>query len=825
MGNQAVGRALHDPAAAHGLARSPAAGQAARGAPLAPELRTFFGARFGQDLGDVRVHRGPQAERAAEAAGAAAYTVGRDVVFGRGSYAPDTLAGRRLIAHELAHAVQQRPGGEGQGAAETPALEAAAERASRAALPGAGTVAVQGRAPAGMARTPRSLSGSMDVEHATLWEVETEIREIENALRFSGVSVSAADVRHLNEELARLKDRRDQLYGGLGGWSDFAPAFNREFAEILHVFDTTPAAAGTTHAKSPTGPALTPGDLHGLFTPAQRDKIKDFIATRQIPERLFDGTDLGHTTAQQRLLISAHILANGTYRPGSFEQRVHAHMCWHWVQIVHHYAGATPGSGDIAQGVMGSFDPLGGAVLGTGKPVSIWHGERVRVPDLPAQEEADNVGPLPEGSKQAEAARAEAEANPTAPSNYHRQKEFPFERFNELRAGDWVWYYNANASGGGGHSVIFSHWGVDPVTLPDGTRYRMAWVYSQPNPDRGGRWHSALLGDRYAENPDPKRRWEPIVPVTHVTRVGADAAPAATAADIAPGPGGKAATLIANQNEAFIKAKEKALKGTMDRAKLRQWLRDRNLDFMMAAAHHLTADQVRLVREANQSDDLEALVRLNQRMRALANNVKLLDAGTAKQNEGVDKRYAEAKTKADAARGKAVAEISTIDAELATLKTETAARQQQRAGLDVDPQIKRLLEDWNRLGTRISAAKTSAERDTLRAERKKKQDEIAAARALKAAQAAPLRALDRELRTLTGRATALEAKRAAQVKARDAADDKLPYGLVHPGTSGKEKAGTTGKLADLTPAPDWKTLITPAPPPPAAPAAPAKKKP
>lgn len=63
------------------------------------------GQRF--DLGHVRVHTGPQAAASAEALDAHAYTVGNHVVFGRGQYAPDTSAGRNLLAHELTHVAQQ----------------------------------------------------------------------------------------------------------------------------------------------------------------------------------------------------------------------------------------------------------------------------------------------------------------------------------------------------------------------------------------------------------------------------------------------------------------------------------------------------------------------------------------------------------------------------------------------------------------------------------------------------------------------------------------------------------------------------------------------
>ena len=80
------------------------------GEPLAPDARAYMEPRFGRGFGDVRVHTGPAAAESANSVGAAAYAVGRDVVFGAGRYRPETIAGRRLLAHELAHVAQHAGG-------------------------------------------------------------------------------------------------------------------------------------------------------------------------------------------------------------------------------------------------------------------------------------------------------------------------------------------------------------------------------------------------------------------------------------------------------------------------------------------------------------------------------------------------------------------------------------------------------------------------------------------------------------------------------------------------------------------------------------------
>ena len=72
--------------------------------------RAFMQPRFGREFGDVRVHTDETAARSAAAVRAQAYTVGRDIVFSAGQFAPQTPVGRRLLAHELTHVVQQDGG-------------------------------------------------------------------------------------------------------------------------------------------------------------------------------------------------------------------------------------------------------------------------------------------------------------------------------------------------------------------------------------------------------------------------------------------------------------------------------------------------------------------------------------------------------------------------------------------------------------------------------------------------------------------------------------------------------------------------------------------
>jgi hypothetical protein len=80
---------------------------ASPGRPLEPALRQDMEPRFGHDFSRVRVHSGAAAEQSAQGVNAKAYTMGRNIVFGTGGFAPSTHEGRRLLAHELTHVVQQ----------------------------------------------------------------------------------------------------------------------------------------------------------------------------------------------------------------------------------------------------------------------------------------------------------------------------------------------------------------------------------------------------------------------------------------------------------------------------------------------------------------------------------------------------------------------------------------------------------------------------------------------------------------------------------------------------------------------------------------------
>ena len=127
------------------------------GLPLDMATRTFMEPRFGHDFGKVRVHADDRAAESAQAVNALAYTAGRHVVFAAGSYRPESDEGKRLLAHELAHVVQQGPR---EGAAVTSVSpfaspqEAEAARAAAGALSSHTLRATANMPGAGLARQP-----------------------------------------------------------------------------------------------------------------------------------------------------------------------------------------------------------------------------------------------------------------------------------------------------------------------------------------------------------------------------------------------------------------------------------------------------------------------------------------------------------------------------------------------------------------------------------------------------------------------------------------------------------------------------------------------
>ena len=120
------------PPLVHQVLRSP-------GQPLAKDDLAFFTSRFGFDFSRVRIHNDRTAAESAHSVNALAYTAGSDIAFADGQYQPGTESGRRLIAHELTHVVQQGSAARTRGDATLGVQRDNAGNALRRVHPGART--------------------------------------------------------------------------------------------------------------------------------------------------------------------------------------------------------------------------------------------------------------------------------------------------------------------------------------------------------------------------------------------------------------------------------------------------------------------------------------------------------------------------------------------------------------------------------------------------------------------------------------------------------------------------------------------------------------
>jgi hypothetical protein len=117
MGNRDLSRAIAQMREGEGIlpgglvhpdVEAAIAAASGRGSQLHAGVAEHVGGAYDQSLGDVRVHHDDHAAALSRAVSARAFTLGSDIFFGAGEYRPETAGGRELLAHELAHVVQQR---------------------------------------------------------------------------------------------------------------------------------------------------------------------------------------------------------------------------------------------------------------------------------------------------------------------------------------------------------------------------------------------------------------------------------------------------------------------------------------------------------------------------------------------------------------------------------------------------------------------------------------------------------------------------------------------------------------------------------------------
>ncbi len=187
-----------------------------------------MGPLFQHDLSRVRVHTGGLADTSARAVNATAYTVGHDIVFAANQYSPGTPEGKKLIAHELSHTIQQRKGNTST-SLDLNAAENEADQASERIVSGR-EATIGPPTPKQLARKEReepfSLNRSFNVGSETPEALEAELRRIVLWLEaHPGSSLERTRLEGIRDQIIATLKRLDQAAGrtSVAGVVDIRP--------------------------------------------------------------------------------------------------------------------------------------------------------------------------------------------------------------------------------------------------------------------------------------------------------------------------------------------------------------------------------------------------------------------------------------------------------------------------------------------------------------------------------------------------------------------------------------------------------------------------
>ena len=195
--------------------------RSANGQPLDSGVRGAMEAQLGAGFGEVRVHADGQAAASAELLAAKAYTFGRHIVFGSGYYAPGTPSGSHLLAHELAHVVQQQRGGQSPSLVTDGPHEREATDAANAVVAGNPSVPVRGATGVGIARAPKDQD-----EKSRLRSMQRDDRRYDER------------DRKLRDEERRAERDRGKVRSSLRAEGGAAGQIDREISRRMRSMDT-----------------------------------------------------------------------------------------------------------------------------------------------------------------------------------------------------------------------------------------------------------------------------------------------------------------------------------------------------------------------------------------------------------------------------------------------------------------------------------------------------------------------------------------------------------------------------------------------------------
>jgi hypothetical protein len=247
------------------------------GRPLEGATRSRMERGFGASFSDVRIHDDTRGAAAAARSSARAFAVGQDIAFGHGEYRPGTLVGDAIIAHELAHTLQQKQarGGELLTSARESALDATADRAALSVLTGKRASGLLGRSGLALQRCdggkktgtqPAAAAGALDPA-----ALPPEL------VRGLGDAWAASFPRGTSKEQGGILVRKaDGTTEWRAGTNSTSGSFNINYGDLKS--GETLEATGHTHPYDPTegnytDVAFSDADLANLVTGAERMKF------------------------------------------------------------------------------------------------------------------------------------------------------------------------------------------------------------------------------------------------------------------------------------------------------------------------------------------------------------------------------------------------------------------------------------------------------------------------------------------------------------------------------------------------------------------------
>ncbi|MGD9525781.1 MAG: DUF4157 domain-containing protein [Pseudonocardia sp.] len=268
------------------------------GQALDRSTSTRMGGALGADLTEVRVHADARAAELSRRLGAAAFTVGQDVFFGQGRYRPDTPGGRRLLAHELAHTVQQGPTVSGARLRVGPAgdrHERDADRVAAEVVRRADGTAAAAEPVAPVARGAGGAGGAAGMVQRKIGiEIETTI-----PMQELGPSGDYVDLSYKTETFV---DRTGAPGGGAGTDQFHVEADTSQTGSIAE-FVTGARDTRAEFVESVTRLHLFVSILRGMLEPGRRTMLSDVAARyrRGVTQRGRGRVDLSDRAAMAQL--------------------------------------------------------------------------------------------------------------------------------------------------------------------------------------------------------------------------------------------------------------------------------------------------------------------------------------------------------------------------------------------------------------------------------------------------------------------------------------------------------------------------------------------